>query len=545
MLWRVAGKIPHVGIIGAGVAGLRCADVLLQHGVKVTILEARNRIGGRFCQSNALGHRVDLGPNWIHGTDNNPILDIAKETGTLTMNWDGRQAIFDKLGKLVPEQESSENFEIVWELIEKAMKYSNEESDTIPKEKSLYDFFQENVSTMIPSEMEDDEEVKRKRQTILDIAEMWGAFVGSPIQKQSLKFFWMEECIDGENLFVAETYHKVLNKIAEPVLKGANILFGHKVKKIVSNGTNDEPSVTVEVDGKESSTFDEVVTTTPLGYLKRNLDMFTPELPTRLTQAINSIGYGNLDKVYITFPTAFWHQTLATSTAPEITHNPHTPNVTATTTPIHQAPTNSIYESNPNPSHHPGFTHWTKPTYAPSTNPSSWTQEAVNLANLPRPTAHPTLLFYIFGPTAHHIANLLHSHPIPASSPSTLAILLPFFAPYFSRLPNYNPANPDHQPSKILATLWTNDELAGYGSYANFQVGLERGGEDVEVMRKGVPERGLWIAGEHTAPFVALGTVTGSFWAGEGVGLRIAGAYGLGKGKGVREESDLNGEFGG
>lgn len=37
----------HVGIIGAGVAGLRCADVLLQHGVKVTILEARNRLGGR------------------------------------------------------------------------------------------------------------------------------------------------------------------------------------------------------------------------------------------------------------------------------------------------------------------------------------------------------------------------------------------------------------------------------------------------------------------------------------------------------------------
>jgi monoamine oxidase len=47
MLRRAVGKIPHVGIIGAGVAGLRCADVLLQHGVKVTILEARNRVGGR------------------------------------------------------------------------------------------------------------------------------------------------------------------------------------------------------------------------------------------------------------------------------------------------------------------------------------------------------------------------------------------------------------------------------------------------------------------------------------------------------------------
>lgn len=33
--------------IGAGFAGLRCADVLSQKGLKVTILEGRDRIGGR------------------------------------------------------------------------------------------------------------------------------------------------------------------------------------------------------------------------------------------------------------------------------------------------------------------------------------------------------------------------------------------------------------------------------------------------------------------------------------------------------------------
>ena len=50
----------HVAVIGAGFAGLRCADVLIQHGCKVTILEARDRIGGRVAQSNYLGHLVDL-----------------------------------------------------------------------------------------------------------------------------------------------------------------------------------------------------------------------------------------------------------------------------------------------------------------------------------------------------------------------------------------------------------------------------------------------------------------------------------------------------
>jgi monoamine oxidase len=41
-------KVPkNVGIIGAGVAGLRCAEVLLSHGVNVTIIEGRERLGGR------------------------------------------------------------------------------------------------------------------------------------------------------------------------------------------------------------------------------------------------------------------------------------------------------------------------------------------------------------------------------------------------------------------------------------------------------------------------------------------------------------------
>lgn len=40
-------KAVHVGVVGGGLAGLRCASVLLQHGVKVTMYEGRDRLGGR------------------------------------------------------------------------------------------------------------------------------------------------------------------------------------------------------------------------------------------------------------------------------------------------------------------------------------------------------------------------------------------------------------------------------------------------------------------------------------------------------------------
>ena len=54
--------------------------------------------------------------------------------------------------------------------------------------------------------------------------------------------------------------------------------------------------------------------------------------------------------------------------------------------------------------------------------------------------------------------------------------------------------------------------------------------KDIEALREGCPDRGIWLAGEHTAPFVALGTVTGAYWSGEDVAQRVAEVYGLGGG---------------
>lgn len=44
---RKSAKEVKVCIVGAGLAGLRCAEILIDAGIRVTIIEARERIGGR------------------------------------------------------------------------------------------------------------------------------------------------------------------------------------------------------------------------------------------------------------------------------------------------------------------------------------------------------------------------------------------------------------------------------------------------------------------------------------------------------------------
>lgn len=189
------------------------------------------------------------------------------------------------------------------------------------------------------------------------------------------------------------------------------------------------------------------------------------------------------------------------------------------------------------------------PKYTVLQNPPPETIGAVSLVGLPPPTAHPTLLFYLNGLCGQYVTSLI-SGLAPTSS-KYHSLLVDFFQPYISLLPNYDPMSLDCKPVRILSTDWQNDELAGWGSYTNFQISkapnsktkkangstsLEYGEDieevrldkDIETLREGCPDRGLWLAGEHTAPFVALGTVTGAYWSGEAVGRRIAAAYGVG-----------------
>ena len=68
----------HIVVIGAGMAGLAAARDLVARGFEVTVLEGRNRIGGRIHTDRSLGAAIDLGATWIEGTRRNPIRRLAR-----------------------------------------------------------------------------------------------------------------------------------------------------------------------------------------------------------------------------------------------------------------------------------------------------------------------------------------------------------------------------------------------------------------------------------------------------------------------------------
>ena len=106
-------------VIGAGAAGMGAAKELKTQGCNVTVLEARNRTGGRINTDTMGTTKVDMGASWIHGIGpglgddpkytgkNNPIYTIAQDNKITTVQtWADQDVVEDKIywwkGSAVP-----------------------------------------------------------------------------------------------------------------------------------------------------------------------------------------------------------------------------------------------------------------------------------------------------------------------------------------------------------------------------------------------------------------------------------------------------------
>ncbi|EJT76006.1 hypothetical protein GGTG_05931 [Gaeumannomyces tritici R3-111a-1] len=546
---------PHVAVVGAGFAGLRCAEVLIQGGAKVTVAEARDRFGGRAHQCSLSGQTFDMGPNWIHGSDDNPIVRLSNATGTTLSKMGQDMLLYDDQGRIVSDEASNVVLKTVWALLEEAFLYSNRNSEQIDPDLNLEDFFRDKLDkgSLAPG-------IQRQ---VLMMANIWGSFIGDYWGKQSVKWLWMEESLHGKDMHVSGCHGKVVQHLAAKVMASADVHLSTKVKSvesIVKKGK--DPRILLTTERGLRLRFDEVVVTVPLGCLKRHKPFFKPPLPAQICQSIANMTYSSLEKVYITFPSAFWEPSPPADTA-EAAHGGQSSGSDTKTT---DGRSGSL----------PSFILFPDAAGYVETWRRGWTVELVPLSSRAvfGAAARPTLLFVTHDPCAAQLCDQVrHLH---ATSPERFRVLDGFFRPYYSRLPGYRRADSRCAPSAIVATDWHGDDLAGNGSFTNFKTttppspspspspsppaddpagvggwswglfanpgreeprrggeavaaaaGPRRADEDVRALRAGVPESGVWFAGEHVAPFAALGTTAGAYWSGEAAAARVLAANGL------------------
>jgi len=98
-------NVLDVLILGAGMAGLAAARALLERGVPVTIVEARDRVGGRVLSyTHASGTVVELGAEFIHGRAPE-LWALIDEAGVATVEREGSMLREQEPGALHSEDE--------------------------------------------------------------------------------------------------------------------------------------------------------------------------------------------------------------------------------------------------------------------------------------------------------------------------------------------------------------------------------------------------------------------------------------------------------
>lgn len=273
-------------VVGAGAAGLTAARILAEAGLQVTVLEARDRIGGRIHTVRDLPFFpfADLGAEFIHGKLPETF-GLMKEAG-LKHHRTGGEMWQAKDGNLSQDEHFIEN----WDVLVKHLK-ALEEDITV-------DAFLEKYLAA--------EKYTELRQSVKRYAEGYDTADTSRASMLALKEEWLHED-DSETSRPNDGYGALIQFLADKcILAGAVIQMSAPVHEI--NWQRGKVTATT-ADGK-TFTADKIILTVPVGVwqskdVSKGAITFTPALPDHMA-AFGKMGMGAIIKVMLQFKIQFW-----------------------------------------------------------------------------------------------------------------------------------------------------------------------------------------------------------------------------------------------
>ena len=276
----------HVIVIGAGLAGLSAARDLVAAGAKVTVLEARDRIGGRIWTSRAWPDLpMDMGASWIHGVEGNPLTALADAAGAgrVETRYDSAMSL-DASGE---EIDLTDVYAMAEDLIDEARDLAEEAEDDLSLEAAV-------------AEVEDwDEADADTRRLIRHVVNgAVEAEYGGSWSELSAWYFDEAKEFDGEDALFPGGYDQIVNHLAQ----GLDIRTGQVVTGIAPEGAG----VVVTLADGTVLTADHAVLTVPLGVLKAGDIAFGLGLAPEREAAIATLGMGLLNKCWLRFDRVAW-----------------------------------------------------------------------------------------------------------------------------------------------------------------------------------------------------------------------------------------------
>ncbi|XP_069779659.1 spermine oxidase isoform X1 [Narcine bancroftii] len=337
---------PRIVVIGAGLAGLSAAKLLLASGfTDITVLEASEQLGGRV-QSIKLGCATfDLGATWIHGAHGNPVYQLAEDHGLLEETTDGerstgRISLYSKNGvahyytsggQRIPKDVIEEFSDVYNEVYNLTQEFFQRGRPVGAESQNSVGIFTRNVVRKRVKANREDSEISKKLklamlQQFLKVESCESSC--HSMDEVSLSEFgeWTE--IPGAHHVIPSGFINIVEILAQEIPRSViqlnkpvkyihwNHSFNKEIHYIDStypnhnlDGQEEEEGyqVCVECEDCEFILADHVIVTMSLGVLKKYHEtMFRPRLPQEKVSAIQMLGISTTDKIFLEFEQPFW-----------------------------------------------------------------------------------------------------------------------------------------------------------------------------------------------------------------------------------------------
>ena len=256
---------PDVVVIGAGAAGLSATAELMRRGISVTCIEGMNRIGGRcYTDMSTFGVPADIGAHWLHGRSHNEIAIFGKKHKD-------KFKIYDEPDRsLVYDGKKRVNENKLWRIYKKIKKLKQKSSD-------------EPFMSLVPEKIKEHEWFDTAHKA--SMSRDFGEFSSYDDNNNFYDPGW-----ESGNALCKEGYGTLLAYYRKDIPVKLNtivdeIKWGGKGIQIVTN------KGTINAKG--------CIITVSAGVLKSGKIKFTPQLPQRKRDALESVSMTVSNRVLI------------------------------------------------------------------------------------------------------------------------------------------------------------------------------------------------------------------------------------------------------